>query len=49
MKSIDIFMRTIVIDISVLYNIHKTYGLKKSNLRDLSKKKPKTMEKIEKQ
>ena len=38
--------KAIVIDISILYNIHKTYELKRSRLQELTKKMPIAMERI---
>ncbi len=38
--------KAIVIDVSVLYNIHRTYELKRKNLQNLSKKKPKTIKRV---
>ncbi len=38
--------KAMVIDISILYNIHKTYELKRGRLQELSKKKPKTMKRV---
>ena len=38
--------KTVIIDVSILYNIHKTYELKRSRLQELSKKKPKTIKRV---
>ena len=38
--------KAVIIDVSILYNIHCTYELKKLNLQSLRKKKPKTMERV---
>ncbi len=38
--------KAIIIDISILCNIHRTYELKRNRLQELSKKKPKTMKRV---
>ena len=38
--------KAIVIDISILCNIHRTYELKRNRLQELSKKKPKTIKRV---